>query len=106
MRGPQPQTVILRARQIDVIQTILRQGTSEQRVVRRARTVVLASEGLYPFQIAEKLDCHPSTVWRICERFREDGVQAFYDRPRSGAPRRISPPRPHSDSGSGLRAAR
>ena len=79
----------------------------EQRVARRSRILLLAHEKESRSEIARKLGCGRNTVWRICERFRAEGLDgALEDRPHPGAPRRISPPRPHPDSSSGLRAAR
>jgi transposase len=49
----------------------------------RAVLVLLSAHGLPPSQVAELLDCHPSTVRRWIGRFNDEGLA---DRPRSGRP--------------------
>ena len=63
----------------------LRAGLGGQwRQATRAVMVLLSLHGLAPAQIAELLDCHPSTVRRWIGRFSSEGLA---DRPRCGRPR-------------------
>src|SRR5690242_10321639 len=52
----------------------------------RAVMVLLSLHGLPPSQIAELLDCHPSTVRRWIIRFSSEGMAGLADRPRCGRP--------------------
>src|SRR5256885_16684387 len=52
----------------------------------RAVMVLLSLHGLAPAQIAELLDCHPSTVPRWITRFSSEGLAGLADRPRCGRP--------------------
>jgi transposase len=54
----------------------------------RARMILLAVEGLPPWEIAERLACTVATVRQWVRRFNREGVLGLFDRPRSGAPRR------------------
>ena len=66
----------------------LRAGLSGQwRQATRAVMVLLSLHGLAPAQIAELLDCHPSTVRRWIGRFSSEGLAGLADRPRCGRPR-------------------
>ena len=49
--------------------------------------VLLSLHGLAPAQVAELLDCHPSTVRRRVTRFSSEGLAGLADRPRCGRPR-------------------
>ncbi len=106
MRGRKPKKVILQFEQIQVLQRHLNTEKTEQRVLRRARILLLSCEGKYPGEIAGYVDCDPATVWRTCERFRERGLGVLLDLPRPGAPRRIFSPPEGANSGFGLSAAR
>jgi hypothetical protein len=38
------------------------------------------------------VDLERTTVWRVCQRYQDDGLSAaLYDAPRSGRPRFFSP---------------
>ena len=65
----------------------LQAGLSGQwRQATRAVMVLLSLHGLAPSQIAELLDCHPSTVRRWITRFSSEGLAGLADRPRCGRP--------------------
>lgn len=65
----------------------VRSGTTEQRVVERARIVLLAADGAGSRSIARALGCARGMVskWRL--RFAEEGAAGLADRPRSGKPK-------------------
>jgi transposase len=66
----------------------VRAGTSEQRLVRRARVALLAEKGLSNEEIATLvgLSSHKVSKWR--RRVAAEGVEGLADRPRAGGPRR------------------
>ncbi|WP_239313849.1 IS630 family transposase, partial [Frankia sp. Cj3] len=68
------------------LERIVAAGTSEQRLVLRARIVLMAAEGTPNAAIAATLGCSLPTVrtWRGWFALR--GVPGIFDRPRSGRP--------------------
>ncbi len=53
----------------------------------RARMILRASEGLRPWEIAERVGCTRETVEKWIARFNAEGALGLFDRPRSGRPR-------------------
>ncbi len=80
--------VELRGEERAELERIVRAPTSEQRLVRRARAVLLAAKGLTNEEIAPLagLSAHKAGKWR--RRFAEEGIAGLADRPRPGGPRR------------------
>lgn len=66
----------------------LRQRTLPGGKVVRLRAVLLAAEGVGPSAIAERLGPSRISVMRWLARFREGGLPALEERPKSGRPRR------------------
>lgn len=63
-----------------------RKGTSEQRLVDRARIILLSNEGLTVGKIAAQLRTRPARVSKWRQRFAKDRLAALSDAPRSGKP--------------------
>lgn len=63
-----------------------RKGTAEQRVVERARIILLSYEGLSVEKIAERLHTRPARVSKWRQRFAESRLQGLSDEPRTGKP--------------------
>jgi len=85
-RPPAPLTIL--DEQHTEIQRQLRQRTLPVGQAQRLRAVLLAAEGRGPSTIAERLDASRISVMRWLARFREGGLSALEDRPKSGRPRR------------------
>jgi transposase len=68
------------------LERIVAAGTSEQRLVLRARIVLAAAGGMSDRRIAEQLGCSVPTVRTWRERFACRGVPGIFDRPRFGRP--------------------
>ncbi|WP_274911087.1 helix-turn-helix domain-containing protein [Streptomyces sp. WZ-12] len=64
----------------------VRAHTAPQRVVRRARIVLLAAGGCSAWRIAEIVRVDVSTVVRWRDRYAQEGLAGLEDRPRSGRP--------------------
>jgi transposase len=62
-----------------------------QAIVRRARIVLLAADGLANRAIAADLGCSEPTVRRWRLRFARHGVPGLFDRPRRGRPETYGP---------------
>jgi transposase len=68
----------------------LRQGTSEQRLVERARVILLSHEGLTVEKIAERLTTRPARVSKWRQRFAQSRLAGLSDAPRSGKPNKYT----------------
>jgi transposase len=63
-------------------------------VARRAQILLARAGNHRVAQVVAKVDQHPATVWRVCERYRQQGLDAALDdAPRSGRPPVFPPPR-------------
>jgi transposase len=74
---------VKRRRKID---QIVAAGSSEQRLVRRARIVLLAATGAGPTEIARVVGCSLPTARLWPARFAARGIPGLFDRPRPGRP--------------------
>ena len=98
MRGRKPQPVKLKRKEVTELQRLLRDGHTPQRVALRARILVARANGERVETVAAKVEQAPTTVWRVCERYRQRGLQAaLYDAARSGRPRTFFQPPTQAD---------
>ena len=87
-----PRVLVVQEEHVEVLEQHLRRAKTERRVAYRARILLLRGDGLGPSAVAERVGCDASTVWRVEQRYREEGLDALHEHPRSGRPRTISPP--------------
>jgi transposase len=59
-------------------------------LIQRARIVTASWDGVGVAELAQRLGCHPKTVYKWLHRFNADGLDGLADLPRPGLPRRIS----------------
>lgn len=79
--------IILSAQEKQKLTRLARSGTTSMRLVRRARVVLLAAQGLDNQSIAAQLNLGRVQVGRWRERYAEGGLAAIErDRPRGGRP--------------------
>jgi transposase len=67
-----------------------RRGKTEQRLVDRARIILLSHEGLTVEKIAGRLDTRPARVSKWRQRFAKDRLSALSDAPRPGKPHKYT----------------
>ena len=67
-----------------------RQGTAEQRMVERARVILLSQEGLTVEKIAERLHTRSARVSKWRQRFARDRLAGLSDAPRPGKPHKYT----------------
>src|SRR5260221_8879397 len=92
MRRPPPHMIDLSDADAAHLEDLVRDGRTEQRVARRARTLLAMADPATVVQdLAERLDVDRSTIWSLCRRYEEVGVDAVEDAPRTGRPRTFSP---------------
>ncbi len=92
MRGRKPDTFVLKRKDKTCLQELLRDGRTSLQVARRAPILVgRADKRQRVIWLRNKVDHDPATIWRVCERYRQGGLDAaLYDAPRSGRPRVFS----------------
>ena len=84
MRKPATPIVLSEAEQ-ETLRSWLRAGTSEQRMVERARIVLAAADGIGTNEIARQLVTRPARVSKWRTRFARDRLVGLVDAPRPGA---------------------
>ena len=72
------------------LKKLVNTGTSQARVLTRARIILMAAKGEGNQQIADALGVSWRTVIRIKARFKEEGIEAIKERARPGRPPRIT----------------
>ena len=76
--------------QREELQGLIRVGKSSARVTARARILLKSDDGWRVPQVAEALDVAPSTVYRVKQRFAEEGLEGvLQDRPQANRPRKL-----------------
>src|SRR5690242_16581508 len=86
--GRPTRPLVLTAEQRAAVEVALRPATAEQRVVRRARAILLMAEGYTAGQIALRVDGHVRSVETRRARFdRADPASRVADAPRPGRQR-------------------
>jgi transposase len=82
--------VDLTAEERETLRGIIRYGKVAARQVTRARILLKADEGLSDEDIAEEVATSPVPVERTRQRFVEEHLAALTERPRTGAPPRLT----------------
>jgi len=92
MRGRKPEPLVLKSKDEKTLQQLLRDGQTPVRIARRAQILLnCAEDGRRVLLVSDKVDQNRTTVWRVCERYRDAGLEAaLYDAPRTGRPRVFS----------------
>ena len=85
-----PAQVRLTAEEEATLREWTRKATSEQRLVDRARIILLAHEGFTVEKIAARLQTRPARVSKWRQRFMAGRLSALSDAPRSGKPHKYT----------------
>ena len=92
MSGPRSRRVVeLSNEERRILETLTRRTTVAAGLVRRARMVVLAADGMPLDRIAREVGADRTIVRTWVDRSRAGGLAALQDRPQSGRPRTFSP---------------
>ena len=59
-------------------------------LIQRARIITASWDGASVTELAQRLGCHPKTVYKWLHRFNAAGLDGLADLPRPGAPRRLT----------------
>ena len=89
MRGRKPERFQLKPMDKVYLRKLLRDGETPWRIARRAQILLQrADQEQRVGALGERLEQNASTIWRICQRYRDGDLQtALYDAPRPGRPR-------------------
>jgi transposase len=92
MSGPRSaRVVVLSAEERATLAALIRRTTAAAGLVRRARMVLLADQGMPLDQIARTVGADRTIVRTWLDRYRAGGLAALQDRLRSGRPRTFPP---------------
>ena len=92
MSGPRSARVVdLSNQERATLAALTRRTTVAAGLVRRARMVLLAADGMPLDRIAREVGADRTIVRTWVDRYRAGGLAALQDRPRSGRPRTFSP---------------
>ena len=82
--------VRLAQEQREELQRLVRVGKNSARVTARGRILLKSDGGWAAPQVAEALDVALSTVYRVKQRFAEEGLEkVLQDRPQANRPRQL-----------------
>jgi hypothetical protein len=89
MRGRMPDKLVLKPRDITTLHDLLHNGQTPLKIARRAQILLgRANEHQRVVLLGDQVDQDETTIWRVCERYRQGGLTvALYDAPRAGRPR-------------------
>jgi transposase len=87
--------ITLRGSERRTLQRVVRAHTSEQRMVLRARIVLLAQLAWNNGQIVDELGCDLKTVRKWRDRFAASRLEGLWDCPRSGRPSQFTTSQRH-----------
>jgi transposase len=73
------------------LEALTRRTTAAAGLVRRARMVLLAADGMPLDRVAREVGADRTIVRTWVDRYRAGGLAALQDRPRSGRPPTFSP---------------
>ena len=93
MGGRHPDKFVLKRKDRAVLFDVLRDGRTPLKVARRALILLgRANDHQSIATLEEKVEQDRTTIWRVCARYEDGGLDAaLYDAPRSGRPRVFSP---------------
>jgi putative transposase len=89
-KGRPKQAVVLPEEDRQQLTSVARSRSLPHALVVRARLVLMASEGLPSFAIADKLGLSQQTVCLWRQRYVQQGIQGLHDELKAGRPRSIS----------------
>ncbi len=92
MSGPRTARVVeLSVEERAALEAVTRRTTEAAGLVRRARIVLLAADGMALDRIARTVGTERTIVRTWLDRYRAGGLAALQDRPRPGRPRTFPP---------------
>src|SRR3954451_14008570 len=84
MRGRKPEVLSIHSSDLSELERIARSDTSPWYQVRRARIVLGIAAGQRREVLATQLECDESTIWRTCQRYRNQRLSGLLADQRQG----------------------
>jgi len=107
MRRRPPRVIDLSPADAAYFEQLVRDGRTEQRVARRARILLAMADSATIVQdLADHLEVERTTIWNLCRRYEEIGIDAVKDARREGRPRTFLPSTARRDRDARLLRAR
>ena len=93
MGGRPPDQFVLKRKDKAFLLEVLHNGQTPLKVARRALILLgRANDQQSIATLEEKVEQDRTTIWRVCKRYEDGGLDAaLYDAPRSGRPRVFFP---------------
>ena len=88
--GRPKQPLVITEEERERLESLAHRARNQPALARRARIVLKCAEGLDNQVVAKQLRCTKATVGKWRARFLEARLEALYDEPRPGAPRKVS----------------
>src|SRR4051812_7109547 len=93
MRGRKPRPLNVAPADADLLRVVARSRRLSFYQVQHARIVLAVASGEPIGSVTCRLGCDRATVWRVCRRYEQGGLERLLlDEPRLGRPQEISPP--------------
>src|SRR5579872_1005733 len=87
MRGRKPHSLTVAAADTPILQAVAHSRHLSFFQVERARIVLAVAAGEPIQSVVSRLECGRATVWRVCRRYTEGGLQKLLlEAPRVGRP--------------------
>jgi hypothetical protein len=98
MRDRRPRALTISAADTPILEFVAHSRRLAWFQVQHARIVLAIAAGERVGDLATRLECDRTTVWRVCRRYERGGLkELLQDDPRQGHPLEISPPPAGSD---------
>lgn len=78
--------IFLKAEEREHLEMMCSSGVCQVRSLLRAQILLALHKGISDQQIAAVLNVERTRIWRVRQRYLEQGIQAIYDQPRPGRP--------------------
>lgn len=80
----------LKSEDREALEAILRSPTAAQRLVHRAKIILMTADGQTPQEVADSLETTVRAVYRWRKRYKDHGLDGLQDQQRPGQPKKIS----------------
>jgi transposase len=84
MRGRRPEKLTIARRDQEALHSAAHSGSLPWFQVQRAKIVLAIASGERQCSVAARLECDEATVWRACQRYRQDGLASLFVDGRQG----------------------
>jgi Predicted DNA binding protein len=81
-----PHLIELPDEEYSLLEGLVRDGRTQQRVARRARILLAMAHAQTGVQeLADRLEIARNTIWYVCRRYEQSGIESIFDAPAGQA---------------------